>query len=101
MYCVLHSRTKGKKDFSFSGYFLLGFSHAENVFALGATVDVKLIQQRTEMHVTSVLNNYLESMWHMNATEDTEGPMFLLPSVHYILLVGFLPVEIHVRGWGL
>lgn len=34
MYCVLHSRTEGKKDFSFSGCFLLGFSHAENVFTM-------------------------------------------------------------------
>ena len=67
----------------------------------GAAVDVTLIQQRTEIHATSVLSNYLESMGYMNATEDTEGPMFLLPSVHCILLVGFLPVEMHVKGWGL
>lgn len=33
IYCILYSRTKGKKDFSFSGHFLSGFSHAENVFA--------------------------------------------------------------------
>lgn len=60
-----------------------------------------LIQQRTEIHATSVLNNYFESMGYMNATEDAEGPMFLLPSVHCILLVGLLPVETHVKGWGL
>lgn len=33
-YRVLHSRTKRKRDFSFSVYFLLGFSHAENVFIM-------------------------------------------------------------------
>lgn len=48
----------------------------------GAAIDVILIQQRTKIHATSALNNYLESMGHTNATEDTEGSMFLLPSVH-------------------
>lgn len=67
----------------------------------GAAVDVKLIQQRTEIHVTSVLNNCLESMGYINATQDTEGPMFLLPSVRCILPVGFLPVEIRVGVWEL
>lgn len=67
----------------------------------GAAVDVELVQQRTEIHVTSVLNNYLESTRYMNATQDTEGPMFLLPSVCCILPVGFLLVEIHVGCWEL
>lgn len=39
----------------------------------GAAIDVILIQQRTKIHATSVLSNYLESMGHMNPTEDTEG----------------------------
>ena len=36
----------------------------------GAAVDAILIQQRTEIPATSVLNNYLERMGHVNATED-------------------------------
>jgi len=67
----------------------------------GAAVDVTLIQQRMEIHARSVLNSYLDSVGHLQATEDTEGPMFLSPSMHWILLVGFLPVETHVEGWGL
>lgn len=63
----------------------------------GAAVDVILIQERTDIST----QRYFQSMGHINMTEDNEGPMFLLPSVHCLLLVGFLPVEIYVRWWGL
>lgn len=64
----------------------------------GAAVDVKLIQQRTVICVTTVLNNYSENTGHVNATEDSKNLLFLLPSAHYILLFVFLAVKIHVRG---
>lgn len=102
IYCVLHSRTQRGKRIS---VFLATFCQVSVMPKMrspqGAAIDVILIQQRTKIHATSVLNNYLESKGHMNATEDTEGPMFLVPSVHCILLVSFLPEEIHVGGCGL
>lgn len=47
----------------------------------GAPVDAILVQQRTEMQATSVLNSYLESTWHANAAAHAGGPTCVLPGV--------------------
>lgn len=62
----------------------------------GAPVDAILIQQRTEIQATSVLNGYLESRWHVNAAAGAEGSMCVLPSVPVCPAAGGAPRE----AWG-
>lgn len=84
--------TSEQKDFSFSGHFVLGFSHAENVFTTRDCCRCNAASAR-DGNTTSVTES-----GHMSAPEGAEGLLFGFPSVHCILLLGFWPVGIPVRG---
>lgn len=60
----------------------------------GAAADVVLVQQGLEMPPL------YPSLGHMSAPEGTEGLLFGFPSLHCILLLGFWPLGMPVRGGG-
>lgn len=88
---MLHFRTKAEKDFSVSGHFVLGFSHAENVFSTRDCCRCDAGSARDGNTTSGTKSGAHESSW---------GLLLGLPGGHCMLLLGFWPAGMPVRGRG-
>lgn len=89
---VLHF--KSRKDFSFSGHFMLSFSHTEHVFPARGCCRCSAGSARDGNATSVTKSGAHECSW------STEGLLFGFPTLHCLLLLGFWPLGMPVRGRG-